>query len=86
MSTQTSLTILVAFLSTALLLFLVLGCVLLAKMIKISNDVKKITEHAEHIAGQAEAVSDIMGKAAAPMAFSKVLSNIVENVTRRKKG
>ena len=86
MTTETSLTILVVFLSAALAMFLTLSIFFVYKLIKVVDDVKHITEKAEQIADKAEAVTEMFGKAAAPLAFTQVLSNIIETVTRKRKG
>ncbi len=85
MTTETSLIILVAFLSVALAFFLTLSCIFVYKLIKVVDAVKHITEKAEQIADKAEAVTEMFGKAAAPMAFTQVLSNIMDAVNRKKK-
>lgn len=50
--------ILVAFLSCALLTFLILGIILLIKLIQISNEAKKIVVKGQEIADQA---NDVVG-------------------------
>ena len=85
MSTQTSLAILVIFLSVALAIFLTLSIILLVKLIQISNSVKRITLKAEDIADRAEGAVEMLSNAAAPVAFGRVLSSIMDTVSRKKK-
>lgn len=87
MSADTSLTILVVILSITLGVFLILGIVFLSKAIQIANNVKHVTEKAEQIADKAEGAVEMLSNAAAPVAFGRVLSNIVEAVKgSNKKG
>ena len=85
MEANTSLTILVAILSAALAVFLILGIIFMVKLIQVANTVKRITAKAEEIADKAEMAAEMFQNAAAPMAFGRVLSTIVEAVTNHKK-
>jgi Ca2+/H+ antiporter len=53
--------ILVAALSTALAIFLILGIIATIKVIQILNKIKSVSEKAEHIASKAEEVSNSIG-------------------------
>ena len=67
---------LVIILASALAVFLILGIILMVKMIQIANTTKRITEHAEKVADQAEHVSEFFAKTATPVAVVKLLSNV----------
>jgi predicted PurR-regulated permease PerM len=73
-------------LSAFLALFLFLGIMFLVLCIKLVKQIRQITEHAEHIAEKAEAVTEMVGKAAGPVAVGKILLNIVESVRSQTKG
>ncbi len=75
---------LVVVLASALAVFLVLGIVALVKIIQILKDVKHITEKAEKIADQVEAVSEFFQNTAGPASIVKIVSNIVHNFTNKK--
>ena len=77
--------ILVIFLSSFLGLFLVLGCIVLAKTIQILNHLKNISEKAEKLADTAEHVGEFFKFSAGPAALAKLLSNIAENVFSKGK-
>lgn len=84
MSTETSLTILVVFLSITLAIFLVLGIILLFKLIKISDSVQRIAIKGEEIADKAEAAADLIQNVAAPAAVGRVLTNIFDAVSKKR--
>lgn len=79
-------TILVVILSITLGIFLILGIIFLVKVIKIAGNVQHITQKAEQIADKAEAVTEVFSQAAGPMAFSRVVANIVDAVSGKNKG
>ena len=78
--------VLVVILSGFLALFLLLGIITLALTIKLLKQLRQITAHAETIAEKAEAVTTMVGKAAGPMAISKLLLGIIESVRSQTKG
>ncbi len=78
-----NLRILVIFLSSALAVFLVLGIVALVKVIQILHHLKRISEKAEKLADQAEAVGEFFQRNARPLAIGRLLSNIAETVMHR---
>jgi len=71
---------LVILLSSFLAIFLLLGIITLSLVIKLLKQIRQITEHAENIAERAEAVTNMVGKAAGPMAIGKLLIGIIESV------
>jgi hypothetical protein len=72
--------ILVVTLASALAIFLILGIVAIYKFIQILNHIKNITQKAEHLAEQAEAVGSFFQKTAGPIALGKLISNISEHI------
>jgi hypothetical protein len=76
---------LVIILGAALALFLILFIVLTVKLIQIANTAKRITEHAEKVADQAEHVSEFFAKTATPVAVVKLLSNVSEMLQGKEK-
>ncbi len=72
--------ILLIILSTFLAIFLLLGIVILVMTIKLMKQLRHVTEKAESIADNAEAISSFVGKAAGPVAITKLLLGIVESV------
>lgn len=74
--------ILVIFLSSALAVFLVLGIIALALIIKILKSIR-------HISDKAEAVSDIIEESARSISNIKIVSSVVgaiNNLTHSKRG
>lgn len=81
--------ILVIILSSFLALFLLLSIIAIYKFIQVLSSLKRITEKAEHIADQAESLSDVFVKSSGPLAVGKLLSHLAETVFRKsntKKG
>jgi len=70
--------ILVIILSATLAIFLVLGIALLVIVIRIFKRIDSISQKAEHFAGNLEEASDFFKTAAAPVAASKMIANLVE--------
>ncbi|MDZ7786156.1 MAG: hypothetical protein U5L95_03480 [Candidatus Saccharibacteria bacterium] len=77
--------ILVIILSAFLALFLVLAIIATYKFIQVLNSLKRISEHAEHIAGKAETISDIFASTSGPLAVGKLLSHLAETVFKHNK-
>lgn len=73
---------LVIILSVMLALFLLLSIVLLARLIQIVKQIKRITDHAEHAVDKAEEIASFFEKTATPVALVKLLANISEKVVR----
>ncbi len=67
-------------LSSFLALFLTLSIVAIYKFIQVIKSIQRIAEKAEHIADNAESLSDIFVKSSGPIAFGKLLSHIAESV------
>lgn len=77
--------VLVVILSICLAFYLVLSIVLIVKLIKISNNIKRITEHAEQVADRAEHISEFFEKTAAPVAIAKLIANLSETFKGKSK-
>ncbi len=77
--------ILVIILSSFLALFLLLAIIATYKFIQIMSSLKRITEKAEHIADQAESISDIFVKTSGPLAVGKLLTHLAESVFNKSK-
>ena len=73
---------LVIILSTMLALFLLLGIILLVKLITITKQIKRITEHAEIAVDKAEEVASFFEKTATPVAILKLIANISESISK----
>lgn len=73
---------LVVILSVMLALFLLLSIILLVRIIQISNQIKRITDHAEAAIDKAEQVADFFQKTTTPVALMKLISNISDVVTK----
>jgi hypothetical protein len=80
--------ILVIILSVTLAICLVLGIVLLVAIIKLVNKLRVISQKAEEVMDDVEAVSGFFRKSAGPVAITSMLSNIVSKVAdlKTKKG
>lgn len=85
---ETSYDILVVILASALAVLLILSIIAVVFLIKVLKQLKKITDKAEHLADNIESVSGFFKKTAGPVAFGKLLANIVEVVREKhhKKG
>jgi len=71
-----------------LAIFLIVAIVATVYLLKIMKQVKQITARAENVAENLESAANTFQRAASPLAFLKLLSNIVEHTAggRRKKG
>ena len=78
--------ILVIFLSTALAIFLVISIIFGIYLVKIARQVNEIAEKARNAADSVETAARVFGKTAAPAAFTKIVANIVESFSEKRKG
>jgi predicted PurR-regulated permease PerM len=82
--------VLVVILSVMLAIFLVVAIVLFVFILKVTRQIKRITEHAEQIADKADQLSGFFAKTATPVALMKLVSNISESfqnkARKHKKG
>lgn len=67
-------------LAGALAAFLILAIIISIKLIRVINHIENITEAAEKIANQAEAVGDFFSKSAGPIAIGRLITNLAEAV------
>ena len=85
MDLNTASEILLIVVSSALTVFLIVAIILLVKLIQVADKLKLIADKAEKLANSAEAIGDFFRKSAGPVAVGKFMSNIVENVMKRRK-
>lgn len=78
--------ILVVFLSVALALFLLLSITFMIYLVKIARRVNEIAEKARNAADSVESAAKLFEKTAGPAVFTRVVSNIVETFSDRRKG
>lgn len=76
--------ILVIVLSIALAIFLSLAIVLTIGLIKLVKQLRVISQKAEEIVDDVEAVSGFFRKSAGPVAVTSLISNIVSKVSEMK--
>jgi hypothetical protein len=70
--------------SSTLTVFLIVAIVATVYMIKVLNHIKNITEKAEHIADQAEQVTNFIQKTAGSVAIGKLIANIFNTFKSKK--
>lgn len=75
--------ILVIILGATLAIFLILGIVVLAYLIKVLQHVKRITQKAESVASYAESAGRTMFATATPMVVAKALVKIIKKSVRK---
>lgn len=80
---NTSEQILVIILSTFLAIFLLLGIIVLAKMIVITNRVNRITEKIENIADKAESVAEALGSTGLSAVVTKIFAMTFKKRSKR---
>lgn len=73
---------LVIILSVMLALFLLLSIILMTRILQITKQVKRITDHAEHAVDKAEEIASFFEKTATPVALMKLFANISEKVAK----
>lgn len=81
--------VLVIILASVLAITLILMIMALVKIIQILNSLKKISAQAEKLADKVENISEFFRNSAATVAFSRLVGNIAEVVskkTKRRKG
>jgi heme/copper-type cytochrome/quinol oxidase subunit 2 len=80
--------ILVIIVSAVLAIFLIFLIVAVVYIIKVLRQVRRITAQAERATLSVESAAELLGRAASPLGFIKVVSGIVEQVTKanRRKG
>lgn len=76
--------VLVIILSITLAIFLVVAIVLTVGLIKLVKQLRIISQKAEEIVDDVEAVSGFFRKSAGPVAVTSLISNIVSKVSEMK--
>jgi len=85
---STAAEILVIIVSAILAIFLIVAIIATVYIIKIAKRVRNITAHAENVADSMEDAASAFRRTATPLAFLRLISNIVEHAShgRKKKG
>jgi len=78
--------VLLIIVSAILAIFLLVLIAAIIYVVKILRQVKRITERAETVAGSVEAAASAFGRTAAPLAVLKIISKIVKQSNRTRKG
>ena len=73
---------LVIILSVMLALLLLLSIIFIVKLIQISSQIKRITDHAEQVVDKAEQIAGFFEKTATPIAILKIIANVSESVQK----
>jgi hypothetical protein len=81
MNAATAQTVLVVFLSTALLIFLVLGIIATTLAIQILRDIKQISRRAEETTQNLADISKMIGDKVAPVALSAAIAAALRRLT-----
>jgi hypothetical protein len=82
---DTTTQVLVILLSVTLTMFLIVMIVAGIYFIQILKEVKKISLRAENVAGTVETAAEAVTRAASPLAVLKLIGNIVEQASKRRK-
>lgn len=77
--------ILVIIVSVTLTIFLIVAIVTLILIAKLVSSVKRIVEHAEQVVETAGEAAAMLRNASGPLAFFKVVRNIVKNIDKMHK-
>ncbi len=78
-------TVLLILLSSTLIIFLIVGIIALLKINQILDSIKRLAAKAEHVAENAEVVSEFFKNATGPLAIGKVIKNITDHLSRKSK-
>lgn len=70
--------------SAALTILLILLSIALGYFISILKQVKRITVHAENVAGTMESAASTFEKAASPLAVLKIIGGIINQASKMK--
>ena len=77
--------ILVIIVSSVLAIFLIAAIVAVIYIIKVLKQVKSITAQAERMASSVESAADMLGRSAGPLGLLKIISSIVDQVTKNNR-
>lgn len=77
--------ILIIILSVVLAIFLIVGIVVLIFIAKLIKSVRRIVDKAEHVVESATAAAEVLRNASGPLAFFKLMRNIMRAVEKMHK-
>jgi hypothetical protein len=83
---DTATQILVIIVSTLLSLTLIMGIFMMVAIMKVVKNLQRVTAKAEQIVDDAESAASMFRSAAGPLTLLKTIANIVDAVTKHKKG
>jgi pilus assembly protein TadC len=78
-------TILVIILSVTLTIFLIVGIVLVVSLVRLTKTLNSVAEKAQEVVSNVESASEVLKKAAGPVAVGKFIMNI-SDLFKKKKG
>ena len=81
---NTSEQILVIALGIMLAIFLVLSIIILAQVLKLVSNLRRITEKAEHLVDSAETFGDVLRKSAGPVGLFRFVRGVAETAMQHK--
>ena len=82
---NTAESILVIIVSATLTIFLVVAIVTLVLIAKLVTSVKHVVDHAEKVVETAGEAAEMLRNASGPLAFFKVVRNIIKNIDKMRK-
>jgi len=83
---NTAFDVLVITLASLLGIFLILSIILVSFILKLVASIKRIVAKGEQVIDSAEAAAEVFKHAAGPLGVLKMVTNIVDTVTKHKKG
>ncbi|MDQ3123294.1 MAG: hypothetical protein M3Q14_01265 [bacterium] len=78
--------VLIIILASVLSVFLVVAIILVIKIIKLLKVLNTAAVKASEVVGNVESASEVLKKAAGPLAIGKLLMNVVNVVSKKRKG
>ncbi|HVO86776.1 MAG TPA: hypothetical protein VMT23_03620 [Candidatus Binatia bacterium] len=84
MDTETWAQVLVIILSITLTIFLIFAIVGAAYLIKLIKQARRIGDHVESAVESVESAASTIERSASPLAFLKIVSNIVDQASKMK--
>lgn len=78
--------ILLIIVSSVLAIFLIMLIVVIVYLLSVLRHVKRILQRAENVAINVEAAAEAFERSASPIAAIKVISNIIKQAAKSKKG
>jgi len=77
-------TILVIILSVTLTIFLIVGIVLIVTLVRLVKSLNAVAVKAQEIVDNVETASDVLKKAAGPLAIGKFMMNMADLIKKKK--